>query len=97
MNSRHCETCVEDWPKHLLTCPVCAKPLKESSKQPMTEDEYRWLLATKKGRYPEVPKSEAEKAEAEWQALEAEAERRGPRWSVVDLLEEGWDSVRHAA
>ena len=90
MKSRWCKECSEWWPKHLIQCPLCSSPTQESSKEPMDETEYKWLMATKKGRCPELPKSEKVRFEQEWARLEAEVARRRGHWSLADLIGEGF-------
>lgn len=93
MKSRYCNGCSEFWPRHHFHCPVCKTPTQESSREPMEEHEYKLLLYAKKGRFPDVPKSEQEQVDSEWEALESEAERRGPNWSVADLIADGFRPV----
>lgn len=95
--SKECKTCTRRYPTSCSTstCIVCREALDTTQKEPtVTEDEWK-TLSYVHGRTIPGPLSDEDRAtwESEWDALEAEAERRAPWWGVADLFAD-WSSVR---
>ena len=94
MPSRRCDTCNTRWPNvpAATTCPACDTATSfhtgDATASKQEWDEAMWV----KGRMLPKPLSSEEigRCERDWQALEEECARRGPRWSPADLLEEGF-------
>jgi hypothetical protein len=88
MASRKCRTCGSYYPykKDHAKCPECDSDLIYSA---MVPPDTEWPPEIEK----ELPTLDSEtewKIVLSWDALEAEARRRGPQWSVADVLAEGW-------
>lgn len=96
-HSKECPDCTRRYPQAcgIATCLACRKPLEITKKEPtVTEDEFK-NLSYIHGRTIPGPLSaqDREAWDSEWQALEAEAERRAPWYTIADLIGDGF-SVR---
>lgn len=97
--SKECKTCARRYPSMcgVGNCLECRKPLERTQKAPNVTDEEFKDLCFVYGRTVPGPLSveEREKMEQEWEALEAEVERRAPWFSIADLIGDNF-SVRAA-
>lgn len=98
--SKECKDCGRRYPSAcgVGTCLECKSELERTQKAPtVTEEEWKHLSYIH-GRVVPGPLSveNREAWEADWAALEAEAEARSPWWSVADLIGDGFGSVRAA-
>lgn len=98
--SKECKGCGRRYPSAcgIAACLQCRTELERTQKEPTVDEEEFKNLSYVYGRT--IPGSlsteEQEKCDAEWEALEAEAAKRGSRWSVSDLIGDGF-AVRQAA
>ena len=95
MSSRRCDLCAGDrYPNvpSATNCPVCNAATAFDARDPnVSKPEWDQLMWVKGRQLPKALSSEEiGRCERDWQALEEECARRGPRWSPADLLEEGF-------
>lgn len=98
--SKECKECNRRYPSScgVATCLQCKTELERTQKDPtVTESEWK-DLAYIYGRTIPGPLSveDREQMEHDWESLEAEALKRGSRWSVADLIGDAFGSVRAA-
>lgn len=99
--SKECGTCGRRYPSMcgIANCLECKTELERTQKAPtVSEDEWNQLAFIYGRTIPgSLPEEEQAKADADWEALEAEALKRGEKWSVADLIGDGFTSVRDPA
>lgn len=97
--SNECRTCGKRYPSALSTakCIVCKDALERTQKAPtVTEEEWKDLCYVYGKTVPgSLSVEDQAKVDMEWAALEAEASKRGEKWSLADMIGEGFGgSVR---
>ena len=95
MASRRCDSCLVRWPNRtgLINCPTCdTLTCFDTGVADKTREELDQALWVRGRVEPKpLPSEELGRLEREWQALEAEAAKRGC-WSVADLIADGFPS-----
>lgn len=87
MPARKCLTCKAAYPWQKggpVECPACGEKLQYSSHATPDTD---WPLEVPEV-LPDLTDEERQELEADWEALKAEAQKRGPQWSIADLIGE---------
>lgn len=94
MPARKCLSCGRSFPATKgsgVKCPVCPdEPILQYSSHAKPDTDYPPEIPEV---LPDLTEQEREEFDADWNELRAEAARRGPRWSVADLLAEGWSKA----
>ena len=93
MAAKRCSQHGLNWPTtaRYQNCPLCGNRTDYmTNAKAMSEAEAQELAPEIVEKLPTLPSLAEAKIVESWEAIEAEAARRGPSWSCADVLAEGW-------